>query len=186
MLDANAYMLKKELRAEVKKRNKSLLTAEVRQSASHKICNKIKTLLEFVEAKRIALYYALPDEPELTELLDEFANKKELYLPRVEGEDIAFYLYRSKEQSLAKGSFGIEEPTDKKEDAIDPASLELIVVPGMAFSRSGLRLGRGKAFYDRFLPKTKAFLVGVTFQFRLFDTIPCDPWDQPMDKIITD
>ena len=55
----------------------------------------------------------------------------------------------------------------------------------MAFTRTGVRLGRGKAFYDRFLPKTNATLIGVTFDYRIFDEIPSEEWDILMHEIIT-
>ena len=59
-------------------------------------------------------------------------------------------------------------------------------MPGMAFTKQGIRLGRGKAYYDRFLPHTKAYLIGITFNFRIFDSIPADEWDVHMNEIVTD
>lgn len=177
-------MDKKELRRQVRKSNLEKLTTEYRLEASFAICEKLRQLPEFCQAKRIALYHALPDEPDLTRLLAALSAEKSFFLPRVEGEDIAFYPYLG-EESLDKGSFGIIEPSQAPHEVVDPVSLDLVAVPGMAFSPDGVRLGRGKAFYDRFIPHTKAFLVGITFEYRLLPSIPQDPWDCPMDTVIT-
>lgn len=178
-------MTKKELRQNVRELNRKSLTPEYRREASAVICRNLQALSEFQQAHRIGLFHALPDEPDLTSLFEMFGSKKDLYLPRVEGQDICFYQYHG-EMSLSAGSFGISEPIVSESRAIHPLELELIVVPGMAFSPQGIRLGRGKAFYDRFLPQTKAFLVGCVFRFRLLSDIPCDPWDHLMDKVISD
>lgn len=173
-----------EIRQAIKALNKEKLTPAFRTTASEIICQKIADLIQFREAQRIALYHALPDEPDLAILLQQYAQDKELYLPRVEGADIAFYRYRG-EEGLSSGSYGIEEPLDNKTCVADPMTLDLIIVPGVAFTAEGIRLGRGKAYYDRFLPSTKAFLVGVTFDFRLLAEIPHDAWDFPMNRVVT-
>lgn len=173
------------LRRQVKELNKQYLSREARSTASQRICQAIEADEHFQQADHIALYHALPDEPDLQELLNKYATLKSLYLPRVEGDDIAFYHYKGEEE-LSEGKYGINEPTEEKAHCIDPMRLELIIVPGMAFTKEGIRLGRGKAYYDRFLPLTKAYLIGTTFRFRIFDYIAHDHWDIPMNTIIID
>ncbi len=177
-------MDKKELRTHIKELNKQYLNQEYRQQASQLICTKLANLPQFIKAKRVGLFHALPDEPSLTQLLQNHVCDKELYLPRVEGSDIAFYRYYS-ENDLAQGSYGIAEPEQDKQEVLSPELLDVIIVPGMAFTKDGVRLGRGKAYYDRFLPKTSAFLVGTTFAFRLFPSLPYDKWDHLMNLVIT-
>ena len=178
-------MEKKQLRADLRKLNKEKLTPPYRATASLAIARRIESLEAFQRATRVGLFHALPDEPDLHYLLDKYGHSKELYLPRVEGDDVAFYRYNG-ESTLAAGSFGIAEPQDAPSEAIAPDQLELIVVPGVAFTREGVRLGRGKGYYDRFLPQTGAMLVGCVFHYRLLENIPSDPWDHPMDAILTD
>ena len=85
---------------------------------------------------------------------------------------------------LAPGRWGIWEPTDKAPLLSDYSRLDLVVVPGVAFSSDGKRLGRGKSFYDRFLPLVpRAAFVGVCYPCQVVEQIPADPWDIGMDIV---
>ncbi len=85
---------------------------------------------------------------------------------------------------LAPGRWGIWEPTDEAPLLSDYSRLDLVVVPGVAFSSDGKRLGRGKSFYDRFLPLVpRAAFVGVCYPCQLVEQIPADPWDIGMDIV---
>ena len=85
---------------------------------------------------------------------------------------------------LALGRWGILEPTDEAPLLSDYSRLDLVVVPGVAFSSDGKRLGRGKSFYDRFLPLVpRAAFVGVCYPCQVVEQIPADPWDIGMDIV---
>ncbi|MDD5963097.1 MAG: 5-formyltetrahydrofolate cyclo-ligase [bacterium] len=85
---------------------------------------------------------------------------------------------------LAPGRWGIWEPTDEAPLLSDYSRLDLVVVPGLAFSSDGKRLGRGKSFYDRFLPLVpRAAFVGVCYPCQVVEQIPADPWDIGMDIV---
>ena len=85
---------------------------------------------------------------------------------------------------LALGRWGIWEPTDEAPLLSDYSRLDLVVVPGVAFSSDGKRLGRGKSFYDRFLPLVpRAAFVGVCYPCQVVEQIPADPWDIGMDIV---
>ena len=85
---------------------------------------------------------------------------------------------------LALGRWGIWEPTDEAPLLSDYSRLDLVVVPGVAFSSDGRRLGRGKSFYDRFLPLVpRAAFVGVCYPCQVVEQIPADPWDIGMDIV---
>jgi len=68
---------------------------------------------------------------------------------------------------------------------IDPATLDVVLVPGVAFDRQGGRLGFGGGYYDRLLPTTPALRIGVTYDECLCDALPCGEHDQRMDWIVT-
>ncbi|EJW99876.1 5-formyltetrahydrofolate cyclo-ligase [gut metagenome] len=87
-------------------------------------------------------------------------------------------------QNLVVGSYGILEPIG---EAIQTyTSIDLIIVPGMAFDKQGHRLGRGKGYYDRLLPKIpQAYKIGICFPFQLLEEIPTEPFDICMDEILT-
>jgi 5-formyltetrahydrofolate cyclo-ligase len=63
-------------------------------------------------------------------------------------------------------------------------TVELAIVPGIAFDRSNHRLGRGRGYYDRLLPQLNSYILGICFDFQLFDAIPYDEYDVPMDEVV--
>ncbi len=137
----------------------------------------------FLAAGTVLLYHSLPDEVDTRAFIRRWAERKRLLLPVVAGEELTLRLYRPGEP-LMKGKFGIEEPQGNA--FTDFASIALAVVPGVAFDRGGRRLGRGKGYYDRLLPRLPgAFKIGVCFPFQLLDNIPAAPFDIPMDEVIT-
>jgi 5-formyltetrahydrofolate cyclo-ligase len=82
------------------------------------------------------------------------------------------------------GIYGIAEPTG--EIFTDYAAIDFIVVPGVAFDAKGNRLGRGKGYYDRLLPRIpSAYKAGICFPFQLVEEVPAESFDIRMDIIIT-
>jgi 5,10-methenyltetrahydrofolate synthetase len=68
-----------------------------------------------------------------------------------------------------------------------PEEIAVVLVPGLAFTRDGVRLGRGAGFYDRFLSRIPhALRLGVAFEEQLADGLPTDSWDLPLDALLTD
>lgn len=174
-------MDKRQIRSLV--RNKiATLSAEHRQEASRQIFSAVEALPPFNKAKVIALYSALPDEPQTLEFIQKWSKKKRIILPRVEGEIMQFYEYNAEQMQI--GSFGINEP--QGETPCPPADIELIIIPGVAFTADGKRLGRGKGFYDRYLSQSsirRAYRVGVCFNEQILSYIPVDTHDQTVDVV---
>ncbi len=108
-------------------------------------------------------------------------DRKRFFLPRVNGVNLDILPYE--ESRLELGSFHIEEPTG--DNVADVNDIELMIIPAVAFDRKGNRLGRGKGFYDRLLSSSRATKIGVGYEFQLFDSIPSEAHDVPMDMIIT-
>lgn len=135
-------------------------------------------------AKTILMYYSLPDEVYTHEAINQLTSLgKTVLLPKViDGENMEIRLYENPED-LAEGSYSIMEPTGNL--FTDYADIDVAVVPGMGFDKSGHRLGRGKGYYDRFLPKAvNAYKIGVCFGFQKMNEIPTDRFDVIMDCII--
>ena len=172
---------KRDIRRRIKNMRLVLTEAEKLQAADS-VFARLEQSAPFLMANHILLYHSLPDELYTHAFLKKWGAKKHFYLPRVNGVNLEILPY---EQSrLELGSFHIEEPVG--DDLVDPSVLELIVAPGVAFSRKGGRLGRGKGYYDRLLADTKATKIGVAYHFQLLDEIPLEPHDIPMDIVITD
>ena len=178
-------MTKRELRQQIRAQKRRLSAAEL-AVMSEDICSKVLALVSWQEAGTLLLYYPLPDEVDVRVLIKEaFESGKRVLLPVVKGEELELHLYEG-EDSLQEGAFGIMEPTGKKFAKKDYPSIQLALVPGMAFDRVGHRLGRGKGYYDRLLPKlTKARLAGICFPFQLLDEVPAEPHDISVEDVIS-
>jgi 5,10-methenyltetrahydrofolate synthetase len=146
--------------------------------------SQLETLPQFKSAKTIFIYWSLPDEVPTHELIEKYRREKRFILPRVVGDHLELREYTGIE-SLEKGSsFSIQEPTGSVFSDFD--SIEMAVVPGIAFTKKGERLGRGGGYYDRTLPfLKKASWIGVAFPFQLVAWLPQDKHDISLDLIIT-
>lgn len=153
---------------------------------SEQLCCSISDMKEWGSAKTVLCYSALPDEPQLQKLIDEaLAEGKRVFLPVVIGDDLVIRQYKGHRQ-MAKGAFHIMEPTGENVPREQYNDIELAIVPGMAFDKDGHRLGRGKGYYDKLLPRlTKAVCVGVCFPFQYFSEIPHEAHDVGMDLVVT-
>lgn len=173
-------MKKEEIRSRIKA-HKALLSEQERRQAAEAAFSMLEKSVAFMMADKILMYHSLPDELSTIAFLDKWGTKKHFYLPRVNGVNLDILPYdRSR---LELGAFHIEEPVG--DELTDPAEIELIVVPAVAYDRRGNRLGRGKGFYDRLLSTTKATKIGVGYDFQLVDEIDVEPHDIPMDMVIT-
>ncbi len=131
-------------------------------------------------ASVVMAFDAIPAEPDTDGLHARIARDgKHLILPRV-GPDGIEPVASSADHQV--GSFGIREPLGA---AVDRSSIDLVVVPGLAFTADGWRLGRGKAYYDRFLATVRAATVGVCFTEQLVEQLPVDAHDVRLDQVLS-
>ncbi|MDE6409049.1 MAG: 5-formyltetrahydrofolate cyclo-ligase [Muribaculaceae bacterium] len=173
-------MEKSEIRRKIKAMRSMLLEAE-KMSAADEVFEQLEKTAAFLLADRILMYHSLPDELSTHRFLDKWHGRKSFYLPRVNGVNLEILPYD--ETRLELGAFHIEEPTGN--NTVPAEDIELVIVPAVAYDRSGNRLGRGKGFYDRLLATTKATKVGVGYEFQIVDEIPAEPHDVKMDMVIT-
>lgn len=188
-------MDKKELRKTIRE-SKRHFDLEALDEMSLAVIRRLTVHPRFAAARTVMLYHSLPDEVDTRRLLaglaspDAIAAKTEnlftgktILLPRVTGAtDMELRLYTGPDD-LSRGAFGIMEPCGAL--FTNYSQIDLAVIPGMAFDRHGHRLGRGRGYYDRFLPLLpRAYKIGVCFPFQLVDAVPTDPTDVIMDEII--
>jgi 5-formyltetrahydrofolate cyclo-ligase len=141
-------------------------------------------LPQWLEAQTVLLYHSLPDEVCTHALIDSALQQhKRVLLPVVVGEELELHQYTD-HGALQEGAFHILEPQGPT--FTDYAAIDLAVIPGVAFTTDGKRLGRGKGYYDRLLPRTTAHRIGLCFHFQLLDDIPTTNLDATMDEIVTD
>lgn len=158
-----------------------------RLKKSAAIMAKLVRLSLFQKADDIFLYYSFKNEVETHSFIDQFYKDKNIFLPRIQGEHMEPVLFQGS-AFLKPGYAKILEPIEmpaKKE--VSSQNIELIIIPGVAFDRCGTRLGFGKGYYDNYLKRHKKIpKIGLAFQEQMVDYIPRDPYDIPVDLIITD
>jgi 5-formyltetrahydrofolate cyclo-ligase len=142
--------------------------------------------------KRVLLFLSMPGEFDTSPLVKKsFEDGKDVFFPVVEGKTLMrFYKADSALGPWTAGPFGILEPERKKEYLFrveDGAAL--IVTPGLAFDKTGRRLGRGGGFYDRFFaelpPAGDFFLCGLCLNAQLLPSVPADSFDRKVSAVCT-
>jgi 5-formyltetrahydrofolate cyclo-ligase len=150
-------------------------------------------------AGTILSFMSMQKEIETRFLLDEaLSSGKNLFLPRIIDDTMSFFKIDSLDGPWDEGVFGILEPKMNHVNHFHINTINfplLIIVPGLAFDRSGHRLGRGKGYYDRFLSELKnssagnnsqnITIVGLCVKEQLVDHIPTEDYDQKVDAICT-
>lgn len=178
-------MAKQVFRTDLLSRRQQL-PAEEHQHRSQLAQQALTASAMFDDAASMALYS--PTRGEVgTELIfgEARRRRKRVCYPRVDGERMVFVEVEG-EDALRPGSFGILEPVGASRIAV--AELDLMVLPGLAFDRRGVRLGYGKGFYDRELHSVgfSGVLVGLCFQFQVVDRLPGEQHDVPVDYLATE
>jgi 5-formyltetrahydrofolate cyclo-ligase len=157
------------------------MNPDERRSRSLALCAELKQLL--AGTKSVALFAPRPTEPDL-DLLWELDLLKERLVayPRCDGERLVFFAV-SGLQELRPGRFGIREPDPKY--AVQ--HLDAIVLPGLAFTQTGIRIGQGAGFYDRFLenPRAGTIKIGVCFDFQVVAKITSEKHDVNVDLVVS-
>jgi 5-formyltetrahydrofolate cyclo-ligase len=182
----NRPMLPKSAARKLVRERLAGLAPEFIADASARICAKIAHLPGWSEARTVALFAALPGEPDLAALWLQAAGKTVCY-PRVAGEVMEFYSVDSHDE-LAQGAWKVREPVPEPSRRIREPEIDLICVPGLAFTADGHRLGRGRGYYDRFLAHVEfcAQKVGVCFESQVLPAFEMLPHDHPVDLLLTE
>lgn len=181
-------MLNIETKAELRQKMRAALgeiSLAMRIVESLELCARLEPQLQ--SAHTILFFAPLPDELDVWPLLEKLLPaKKVCALPAF---DPAAQSYSSRrvlnlETDIATGKFGISEPLPGC-DPIPLDQFDLVLVPGLAFDRSGNRLGRGRGFYDRILAAASGVKCGVAYDFQLLEAIPTEPHDATVHFIFT-
>lgn len=152
------------------------------------IISRLITLPVFQEAKHVAMYLSTQNEVETLSLLSHCLGLgKEVSVPVVldgHGMILAAAKTDDWERDYAKNRYHILEPKERVE--ISPTAPDLILVPGAAFDKKGFRIGYGGGYYDRLLPKTRGFSLGLCYDFQLFPGLPHEAHDVPLRGVLSE
>lgn len=178
---------KKELRKEIKIQ-KAHLNDSQKQQAAKQVLDGLLRIPQIKSTHNIAIYNSLPDELPTQGIIEELIKQgHSIYLPVITGQDITFRKYDTIADMTAEPCYGIKEPTNGQLLPFNKPFV--IVVPGIAFTTDGIRMGRGGGYYDRFFEsctnnKITPYKIGICFKCQICDHIPTEPFDIRMDKIL--
>ena len=182
----NKHFLRKRLLNE-----RNLLSKRTILEKSNRIADKLIKFDKYQQSEKIMLYIATKTEVQ-TQRIIESAQKdnKNIYIPLIikEQHDLIPSLVNDFEKEIALGNLGIYQPKEDFHRFFPPSILDMVIVPGVAFTQQGLRLGRGGGYYDRFLKKLsgQAYSVALAFEMQIIEEIPLEKNDIPVDCIITE
>ena len=188
---------KKALRAEIRARLAAIDGPQI-EGKSQTLAELLFETPWWTAAQWVFVYIPMGGEVDTRYIVSRaYRERKQVAIPRMEGDDLAFYFYDGRTENLLPNQFGILEPDPawKLVDPFAPTGKRLLVLaPGLAFDRQGRRLGRGKGFYDRFLrglraahpPESDSWAVGLAFHEQLVDRVPVAGHDERLEGIVTD
>ena len=159
------------------------LSADLIEISSKQIRRNLGKVEQYRKAHVVGCYHSTGSEVRTHEIMQEvLSHGKVLALPRVEGDSLVFCEVK-KFEDLEKGEFGIMEP---KQYCQAVQKFDLIIVPAVAMTKDGHRLGYGMGFYDRFLADKKIPVVALAYSKSIAKSIPYDQNDVKVSIIVTE
>lgn len=141
---------------------------------------KVAELDEYRRANSVMAFVGFNGEPDTDPLFARLAVEgKRLLLPRVE---LAGIVAVEGDSPMTTSAFGVTEPIGP---AVDVSEIDFVIVPGLAFTIGGDRLGYGQGYYDRFLPTVSVPSIGVCFADQLVDEMPLAAHDVRVGMVIS-
>ena len=163
-----------------------------KQVYSRQICTRLTEMPEYQAARIVATYVSLSREVQTLELIDgAWSDDKEVVVPCCISNELHMFHLKAM-PDLIPCTLGILEPRQdlrqREERWLDVSQIDLFIVPGVAFDRSGGRLGHGKGYYDRLLAKAQPDTPKIAFAFecQVVDQVPITASDVLMDYVITE
>jgi len=182
-----------ELRSQHRRKRRQLEESVLADHAD-KLAKRFTALAEFKAAEHIAAYIAILGEISVEAVMHiGAAQGKTFYLPVLRGQAMFFSPWQI-DTPLIEKKFGLLEPDSSESDWIKPAELDLVIAPLVVFDERGNRIGQGGGFYDRTFEftrdttsdKKKPYLIGVAHDSQKEPQLQPQPWDIPLDKIVTE
>ena len=163
------------------------LSANETESRSSSLKENILSLLEYKNAKKIMAFLAMKGESNLDGFIRQaLLDGKEVYIPVCLPERQMEAGRLIDMEHFEKGPLGLRNLPAGYE-VTSPESLDLVLIPGLAVSQEGIRLGMGAGYYDRYLARVPfEKRVAALWDFQVIPDIPSEPFDQKIAKIVTD
>jgi 5-formyltetrahydrofolate cyclo-ligase len=184
MSSAGLKRAKRQIRREVLEA-RDAIAPDLRDRWGEWIADGAIDLPEIRTARVVMLFSSFGSEVPTGPMIERLRERGiTIALPRIEDGDLVPVTYALGDP-VRPTSFGAIEPA--RPDALDPGSLDVVVVPGVAFDRSGRRVGYGGGYYDRFLRDLAVFRAGIAFSLQVIDgRLPAGNFDLPVHAIVTE
>jgi 5-formyltetrahydrofolate cyclo-ligase len=183
----NARVTKAELRLRLAAQVHTwMLSGDEQRTASEAICGAIEQHRAWRDAKLVCAFLPLPSEPRVTPLWERDSGP-DFCFPRVHGADLELIRIDDRER-LASAHWKLAGAEFDAAPIVALDAVDLFLVPGLAFTHDGRRLGRGGGCYDRLLAHraSHSTALGVCFAIQLVDTLPVEVHDQRVDEVLTE
>ncbi|HWL91624.1 MAG TPA: 5-formyltetrahydrofolate cyclo-ligase [Actinomycetota bacterium] len=160
------------------------LPTEIREEMGDRVVERFLGLPEVQRAKTVMLFSTFGSEVPTRSLIERLhARGVVVALPRIEDGDLVAIAYAPGDPTTTT-SFGAEEPVGSP---LDPTTIDVVAMPGVAFDRRGERIGYGRGYYDRFLRGLPAFTAALAFDLQVLpEDLPTGRFDLPLDAIVTE
>ena len=175
-------MDKKELRRQIREQKRAMTEAEI-VSASERLGELFLNCAQYREAKTIYGYLPYNQEVRTVPMLEQaMKDGKRVAVPKCYGEEMRF-IYMDDLSKVEKGYANIPEPIADEPVAEDKTAL--VLMPGMAFTKDGKRMGYGGGFYDKFLAAEPEHpTVALCYAFQMVEDLPTEDYDIPVDCVL--
>ena len=184
---ASPRAAKKAIRAEVNAAL-ALMTQAERDRATDLAFAQLEQSLAWRQAELVMIYAPMIVEPNIDRWWSDEARQlggRTMCYPRIVGRDLEARIVRDPAH-LRPAAFGLREPDPEETERIEASQLDLVMVPGLAYTARGDRLGRGAGYYDRFLaalpPRVETIALAFACQMR--DQLPIEPHDQRVGAVL--
>ncbi|MCF8001226.1 MAG: 5-formyltetrahydrofolate cyclo-ligase [Halanaerobiales bacterium] len=182
---------KEKLRKEYMTKRANLKSTIINKNSSI-ITNKLDSYIHKNNFNNIMIFVSFKNEIYTHELIKKWLNdgEKKIYVPYIESniDQMKISQIEDFDKDLEKGVYNILEPKEKVKKESNNYDLDIIVVPGLIFSKDGYRIGYGGGYYDKFLSSVSDEVkkVGIVYSDFVVDDLPVDDYDIPVDLIMTE
>lgn len=187
-----AQQRQQQLRQQVRQQRQTLSLAQ-REQAGVQVAQRLQALPEFQQARMIASYASFGGELPTCTIHQQLTAPKRLALPVLHPvvADHLLFLEITDTTVWHQNRYGINEPELRCDRVVPLAQLQIMLLPLVGFDRSGQRLGMGGGYYDRTLAAwhrgelPNLLTIGLGYDFQQLETLPQQPWDVPLNLVIT-
>lgn len=163
------------------------LPDEERKAANSSLCAHLAALSCFASAKKLLVYAAFGSEADLAALAQIAQHLGKAVAYPICGEGFTLTAAVPEPDGWEVGAYGIRTPVLSRSRILQPDELDLVLVPCTVFDADCHRVGMGKGYYDRYLPRcTNAVKIGIAFECQRVGHAAVDAHDYPLDAFVTE